>query len=101
MYCHTFVSPGMGAALHTFFFFNMLITELLPTFGYPMNPMETCFRSFRSTPNCRRSCRRALFPKGFVIEAWMASVGNSFERRRTQARVTQVGTRSHLLQRST
>jgi hypothetical protein len=33
MYCHTFVSPGIGAALHTFFARSVLITELLPTFG--------------------------------------------------------------------
>jgi len=33
MYCHTLVSPGMGATLHTFFFINALMTEDLPTFG--------------------------------------------------------------------
>ena len=35
IYCHTFVSPGIGATLHTFFFFNVLMTELFPTLGYP------------------------------------------------------------------
>ena len=34
MYCHTLVSPGIGATLHTFFFLKVLITELFPTFGY-------------------------------------------------------------------
>lgn len=33
MYCHTFVSPGMGATLQLFFFTRELITLLLPTFG--------------------------------------------------------------------
>ena len=34
----TFVSPGMGAVLQTFFFISVLIIELLPTFGYPIKP---------------------------------------------------------------
>lgn len=29
----TFVSPAMGATLHTFFAFKALMMELLPTFG--------------------------------------------------------------------
>mmetsp|Transcript_5068 Transcript_5068/g.17617 ORF Transcript_5068/g.17617 Transcript_5068/m.17617 type:complete len:200 (-) Transcript_5068:1164-1763(-) len=33
MYCHTLVSPGMGAVLHTFFVLSVLMTELLPTLG--------------------------------------------------------------------
>jgi len=44
-YYHTFVSPGIGAALQTFFFLKQLMTELFPTFGYPMNPTETVFLS--------------------------------------------------------
>jgi hypothetical protein len=82
MYCHTLVSPGTGATLHTcaaalrewhsatrirpskcttlqnhnketasglpertFSFFSVLMMELLPTFGYPMNPTLICFLS--------------------------------------------------------
>ena len=33
MYCQILVSPGTGATLHTFFFFSVLITLDLPTFG--------------------------------------------------------------------
>lgn len=33
MYCQTFVSPGIGATVQTFFFFNVLIIELFPTLG--------------------------------------------------------------------
>ena len=29
----TFVSPGIGAVLQTFFFFKVFIIELLPTLG--------------------------------------------------------------------
>ena len=32
-YCHTFVSPGTGATLHTFFDDSALMTEDLPTLG--------------------------------------------------------------------
>ena len=49
MYCHTFVSPGIGATLHTCFFFSVLMMLLLPTFGYPMNPTEICFLSLCSS----------------------------------------------------
>ena len=35
---NTLVSPAIGATLHTFFLRSVLMTELLPTFGYPMNP---------------------------------------------------------------
>ena len=34
IYCHTLVSPGTGAALHTAFFFKALMTDDFPTFGY-------------------------------------------------------------------
>lgn len=33
MYCHTLVSPGMGATEHTFFFRRVLMMEDLPTLG--------------------------------------------------------------------
>lgn len=33
MYCHTLVSPGIGATVQTFFFFRVLMMELLPTLG--------------------------------------------------------------------
>lgn len=39
----TFVSPAMGATLHTFLERNVLIIELLPVLGYPMNPtLQKC-----------------------------------------------------------
>ena len=42
-YCQTFVSPGIGATLQTLVFLRVLITELFPTFGYPINPTLICF----------------------------------------------------------
>lgn len=33
MYCHTFVSPGIGATLQTFFFRSVLMMEDLPVLG--------------------------------------------------------------------
>lgn len=33
IYCQTLVSPGIGATVQTFFFFNVLMMELLPTLG--------------------------------------------------------------------
>lgn len=33
IYCHTFVSPGMGATVQTFFFLSVLMIEDLPVFG--------------------------------------------------------------------
>ena len=44
-YYHTFVSPGMGAALQTVLAFKELITILFPTFGWPSNPILTVFLS--------------------------------------------------------
>lgn len=41
----TLVSPGMGATLHTLSFLRQLMTEDLPTLGYPMKPTEICFLS--------------------------------------------------------
>jgi hypothetical protein len=34
----TFVSPGMGATLHTFFAERVLMTLLFPTLGKPTKP---------------------------------------------------------------
>jgi len=45
MYCQTFVSPGMGATVQTFFFRKVLIIDDLPVLGYPMKPTDICFRS--------------------------------------------------------
>ena len=39
----------------------------------------------------------APLPNGFVMDAWKASVGASADSSVTQRRVTQLGTRSHLL----
>lgn len=33
MYCHTLVSPGIGATVQTFFFLRVLIIEDLPVLG--------------------------------------------------------------------
>jgi hypothetical protein len=41
----TLVSPGTGATRHTLPLFRVLMTLLLPTFGYPMKPTEICFLS--------------------------------------------------------
>lgn len=84
IYCQTFVSPGIGATLQTFFLRRVLIILDLPVFGYPMSPTETCFRSLCRTENWRSSWMREPFPNEFVMEAWKARVGYSLERRRTQ-----------------
>jgi hypothetical protein len=42
IYCQTFVSPGMGAALQHFLPIKELITLDFPVFGYPMTPTEIC-----------------------------------------------------------
>mmetsp|Transcript_71553 Transcript_71553/g.213511 ORF Transcript_71553/g.213511 Transcript_71553/m.213511 type:complete len:244 (-) Transcript_71553:277-1008(-) len=101
MYCHMRVSPGTGAALQTFFFFSVLMTEDFPTFGYPIMPMVTCFLSFMMVLNCRSRFSSEFFPKGFVIDAWKASVGYSFMRIWIHRRETHVGTRSTLFSTST
>lgn len=44
-YMFTFVSPAIGATVQTFFFLSVLMTELLPTLGYPINPTLICFLS--------------------------------------------------------
>jgi hypothetical protein len=33
IYCHTLVSPGMGATVHTFLALRVFIIELLPVLG--------------------------------------------------------------------
>mmetsp|Transcript_17688 Transcript_17688/g.42917 ORF Transcript_17688/g.42917 Transcript_17688/m.42917 type:complete len:306 (-) Transcript_17688:199-1116(-) len=74
---------------------------LFPTLGYPKKPTLRCFLSPCSTLNCLRSWISAPLPKGFVIDAWNASVGYSADRILIQRAVTHVGTRSHLLSSST
>ena len=61
--------PARGATLHTFFERRALMTELLPTLGYPMKPTEICLLSLCSFPNCLSKLMRAPFPKGFIREA--------------------------------
>lgn len=50
-----------------------------------MKPTDICLRSECREENWRRSWIREPLPKEFVIEAWKARVGKSFERERTQA----------------
>lgn len=66
MYCHTLVSPGTGAALQTAFFFNVLITLLLPTLGYPMKPTEICFFFFVQLTELTQQTDETSFAKGIV-----------------------------------
>ena len=40
IYCQTFVSPGMGAALQHFLPMRELITLDFPVLGYPITPTE-------------------------------------------------------------
>jgi hypothetical protein len=59
MYCQILVSPGTGAVLHTFFPRSVLITQLLPTFGYPCIHHSTrarceLMRAAQSRGGCRR-----------------------------------------------
>jgi hypothetical protein len=84
-YCHTLVSPGMGATVHTFFFRSVLIIDDFPVFGPPISPTDICFLSECRLENCRRSCIREPLPNEFVILAWKAKVGCSFDRWRTHA----------------
>merc|ERR1712226_424988 len=96
-YCQIFVSPGMGATLQDFFDKSVFMTELLPTFGYPMTPTDICFLSSCSFPNCRRRLIRAPFPKACVMEAWKAIVGLTAASSPIQRLATQEGTKSTLL----
>ena len=97
----TFVSPGIGATFTTFFAFSVLMMELLPTFGYPINPTEICFLSTCSLPNWRRMLISGPLPKELVMEAWKARVGYSALSMATHFFVTHVGTRSHLFRMKT
>jgi hypothetical protein len=58
IYCHTFVSPGMGATLHTTLVRRVLITDDFPTFGYPTNPTDIACLSLFKRASCRRRERR-------------------------------------------
>lgn len=75
MYCHTFVSPGIGAVVQTFFFRSVLMMDDLPVFGYPMKPTEICLRLLWSEENCRSVLIRLPLPKELVKEAWNARHG--------------------------
>ena len=101
MYCQVFVSPGIGATLQQFFFINVLITELFPAFGYPINPTLIFFLSLCRISNCFKSCMRDPFPNGFYILAWNARVGVVFDKYFTHLYVTDVGIKSHLLRMKT
>jgi hypothetical protein len=69
MYCQTFVSPGIGAVVHTFFLRRVLMIEDFPVFGYPIKPTEICFRELCKEENCRSREIRVPFPKLFVMLA--------------------------------
>mmetsp|Transcript_5011 Transcript_5011/g.7547 ORF Transcript_5011/g.7547 Transcript_5011/m.7547 type:complete len:224 (-) Transcript_5011:722-1393(-) len=96
IYCQTFVSPGIGATLQTFFVLMVFMREDLPTFGYPTIPTLICFLSECNWENCLRRFISVLLPKEFVIEAWKAIVGTFLPRRRIHFLVAQFGTRSTL-----
>lgn len=85
MYCHTLVSPGIGATVHTFFFRKVLMIEDLPVLGYPMNPTEICLRSECKEENCLNNWIKEPLPKEFVMDAWNASVGRDFDKCLTHA----------------
>ena len=76
----------------TFFVLRVLMTDDLPTLGYPMKPTEMNFLSLCSRLSCRSRPSRLPLPKGFVTLAWNASVGYSFESVPSQRLVTQAGT---------
>src|SRR3990167_965896 len=96
IYCQTFVSPGIGATLHTFLLLSVLITELLPTLGYPINPTLICFLSECNFANCLNNWMSAPLPNGLVMDAWNAKVGKSFDKTLTHLAVAHVGIKSHL-----
>ena len=80
MYCHTFVSPAIGATVQTFFFLSVLMMLDLPVLGYPTKPTEICFLSECKTLNCRSSWIRDPFPNELLMEAWNAIVGASLDK---------------------
>src|SRR6185312_16173575 len=90
-YCHTLVSPGMGATLQTFLAASVLMMEDLPTLGQPTKPTEICLRSACRRENWRRSWMRAPLPNGLVIDEWKASVGASWLSSLTQRAVAHTG----------
>jgi len=67
IYCHTLVSPGIGAHMHTFLFFKVLITLDLPTFGYPTSPTLIDFFPTKILPYCFKTFIKAIFPYGLLI----------------------------------
>lgn len=79
IYCQTLVSPGIGAALHTFFSFKVFITLDFPTFGYPTNPILIFFLSRWKISNCLNKFMRDPFPNGFVMDDLKAMVGYCLE----------------------
>lgn len=84
-YCQTFVSPAIGATLHTFFLRRVFIIEDLPVFGYPMSPTLICFRSEWRAENWRSIWIKEPLPNELFTDAWKARVGNSFDSARTHA----------------
>lgn len=58
-----------------------------------MRPTDICFRSECSALNCRKSWIKEPLPKEFVIEAWNASVGYSFESVRTHEAYSHISKR--------
>lgn len=80
----------------TFFVRSVLMTDDLPTLGYPTNPTEMYFLSDLRRESCRSRLRRLPFPKGLVMLAWNARVGNSLLRYPSHLFVTQAGTYSFI-----
>ena len=62
---------------------------------------DSHFPSLRRFPNWRSKFSKEFFPKGLVIEAWNAKVGNSFMSSWIHRLVAQVGTKSTLFTNST
>lgn len=75
IYYQTFVSPGIGATLQQAFFIRALITDDLPTLGYPINPTEIDFLFLWRTSNYFKSWIKLPLPNGFCLEAWNAMQG--------------------------
>ena len=73
----------MGAVLQTTFLRKVFIMEDFPVLGYPMKPTETCFLSEWRIANWRNNAIKEPLPKEFVIDAWNAKVGCSFDKCRT------------------
>ena len=69
MYCQTFVSPGMGATVQTFFFRKVLIIDDFPVLGYPMKPTDICLRDECKAENCRNIEMRDPLPKELLMLA--------------------------------